>query len=109
MSPPAIEDHAMGTLGCSSTCRLPRPTLILLPVRRRAAYLEDEAVCLVLSISGGEAVLALGGHIDLVASQCVADLAELLDLSLENLLEPLVLQLSTLHLLPQLCREKGVL
>lgn len=69
------------------------------------AYLEDEAVALVLSVPGGEAVLALGGHVDLVASQCVANLAELLDLGLENLFEPLVLQLGTFHLLPQLCRE----
>lgn len=69
------------------------------------AYLEDEAVALVLGVPGGEAVLALGGHVDLVASQCVANLAELLDLGLENLFEPLVLQLGTFHLLPQLCRE----
>lgn len=60
-----------------------------------------------LSVSGGEAVLALSGHVNLVAGQCVANLAELLDLGLENLLEPLVLQLSAFHLLPQLCREKG--
>lgn len=61
-----------------------------------------------LSIPGSEAVLVLSGHIDLVASQCVANLAELLDLGLENLLEPLVLQLGTFHLLPQLCRERGM-
>lgn len=61
-----------------------------------------------LGILGGEAVLALSGHVDLVASQRIANLAELLDLGLENLLEPLVLQLSTFHLLPQLCRERGV-
>lgn len=73
-----------------------------------APYLEDEAVGLVLGILGGEAVLALSGHVDLVASQRIANLAELLDLGLENLLEPLVLQLSTFHLLPQLCRERGV-
>lgn len=72
------------------------------------AYLEDEAVALVLSVPGGEAVLALGGHVDLVASQCVANLAELLDLGLENLFEPLVLQLGTFHLLPQLCRERSM-
>lgn len=60
-----------------------------------------------LGVPGGEAVLALGGHVDLVASQCVAHLAELLDLGLENLLEPLVLQLGTFHLLTQLCREGG--
>lgn len=72
-----------------------------------AAYLEDEAVRLVLSVSGGEAVLALRGHVNLVAGQRVANFAELLDLGLENLLQPLVLQLSTFHLLPQLCREKG--
>lgn len=60
-----------------------------------------------LSVAGGEAVLALGGHVDLVAGQCVANLAELLDLGLENLLEPLVLQLSTFHLLPQLCKGRA--
>lgn len=51
-----------------------------------AAYLEDEAVRLVLSVSGGEAVLALCGHVNLVAGQRVANFAELLDLGLENLL-----------------------
>lgn len=61
-----------------------------------------------LSVSGGEAVLALRGHINLVSGQRVANLSKLLDLGLENLLEPLVLQLSTFHLLPQLCREKGM-
>lgn len=61
-----------------------------------------------LGILGGEAVLALSGHVDLVASQRVANLAELLDLGLENLLESLVLQLGTFHLLPQLCGERGM-
>lgn len=61
-----------------------------------------------LGVPGGEAVLALRGHINLVAGQGVADLAELLDLGLEDLLEPLVLQLGTFHLLPQLCGETGM-
>lgn len=50
--------------------------------------------------------MALGSDVNLVAGQCVANLAELLNLGLENLLEPLVLQLSTFHLLPKLCKEK---
>lgn len=70
------------------------------------AYLEDEAVGLVLGILGGQPVLVLGGDVDLVTCQRVADLAELLDFGLEHLLKPLVLQLGTFHLLSQLCRRR---
>jgi hypothetical protein len=60
----------------------------------------------VLGVLRGEPVLALCGHVHLVARERVAGLTELLDLALEDLLEPLVLELRTLHLLPQLCRER---
>lgn len=68
-------------------------------------YLEDEAVGLALGVHGRQAELALGGDVHLVARERVARLAELLDLGLEDLLQPLVLQLRTLHLPLQLCGE----
>lgn len=53
-------------------------------------YLEEQAVSLVLGVNGGESILVLSGDVDLVPSECVADLAKLLDLGLKNLLQPLV-------------------
>lgn len=55
-----------------------------------------------LSIDGAEPVLVLGGDVDLVARECVAHLAELLDLGLENFFQALVFQFCTFHLLLQL-------
>lgn len=66
------------------------------------SYLEDEAVGLVFRIHGRQPVLVLCGDVDLVARECIADFPELLDLRLKDLLEPLVLKLGALHLLPQL-------
>lgn len=56
----------------------------------RGPYLENEAVSLVLGVHGRQPVLALRGDVYLVACECVAHFAELLDLGLEHLLEPLV-------------------
>lgn len=53
-------------------------------------YLEEQAVSLVLGVNGGESILVLSGDVDLVPSECVTDLAKLLDLGLKNLLQPLV-------------------
>lgn len=88
----------LGEAGCPSGGRRR-------PVRTAvcsASYLEDEAVGLVLGVHGGQPVLVLCGDVHLVARQCVAHLPELLDLGLEDLLQPLVLQLRALHLLLQL-------
>lgn len=65
--------------------------------------LEEQAVGHVLCVDGAEPVLGLGGDVYLVARQDVADGAELLDFLLEDLLQPLVLQLRGLHLLTQIC------
>lgn len=67
------------------------------------SYLEDEAVVLVLGVHGRQPVLALPGDVHLVSRERVAGLPELLDLGLEDLLEPLVFQLCALYLLLQLC------
>lgn len=68
--------------------------------RVRCAYLfEEQGVVHVLGVERGEPVLVLGGDIDLIAGQDVADGAELLDLPLKHLLQPLVPELGALHLL----------
>lgn len=71
-------------------------------VCHRRPYLEDEAVGLVLGIHGRQPVLALRGDVYLVACERIAHFPELLDLCVKDFLQPLVSQLGTLHLLPQL-------
>lgn len=66
-------------------------------------HLEEQRVVHVLGVGRGEAVLVLYGDVDLVSGQNVAGSAELLDLLLEHLLQSLVLHLSALHLLTQIC------